>query len=140
MRELTLERFCFANFGTYGSLDIEGIRIYTVERPWLNNKPSISCIPNGTYICKPRMFFRGGYPAVEIIEVPNRTHILIHKANLPTDVEGCVGLGVRLGAIRDMWACLESKEAFGLFMDWVNNEPFTLHIIPRILQFDNDNK
>ena len=30
----------------------------------------------------------------EIINVPGRSHILLHIANLPINVEGCVGVGL----------------------------------------------
>lgn len=28
----------------------DGQEIYTLERPWLDNEPSVSCIPEGQYI------------------------------------------------------------------------------------------
>ncbi len=45
-----------------------------LERPWLNNRAGVSCIPAGTYIVGPRRFLRGGYDAIEVREVPGRTH------------------------------------------------------------------
>lgn len=113
---LTLIRFCSAPFGTFGYLDIAGVRLYTVERPWLDNERNVSCIPPGHYRCAPRRFFRGGYDAIEVLDVPDRTHILFHKANLPRHVEGCIGVGAQLGCLGGEWAVLRSAEGFGELM------------------------
>lgn len=103
-----------ATFGQFSTPD--GITLYTVERPWLNNAPGISCIPERIYVCEPRRFFRGGYDAIEVTNVPGRTYILFHIANLPRDVLGCIGVGSRLGALGQDWAVLDSRNAFALFM------------------------
>lgn len=115
--DVKLSRFAYSPLGTFGRLSTpDGITLYTVERPWLNNAPEISCIPEGHYICAPRMFYRGGYQAVEVVNVPNRSHILFHIANTPADVLGCIGVGARLGCINNLWAVLDSKVGFNLFM------------------------
>lgn len=115
---LTIARFAYSPLGTFGTLTLptSGITIYTVERRWLDNKPRISCIPEGVYICKPRTYFRGGYPAIEITDVPGRSDVLFHKANVPSDVMGCVGVGMSLGALKTEWAVLESGQAWDRFM------------------------
>lgn len=39
---------------TCGRLDVdEGKSLYTIERPWKNNVPDVSCIPEAEYVCKP---------------------------------------------------------------------------------------
>jgi len=112
---LTLTRFAYLDNGVFGRLVLpSGIRLYTVERPWLDNATSVSCIPEGRYRIKPRHYFGGGYDAYEICNVPGRTHILFHVANWPHDVEGCVGLGRRLDLGEP--AVWESTPAFKRFM------------------------
>jgi len=86
---------------TIGRLKYEEMDFYTVEKPWRDNNANVSCIPDGLY--KMRRFsdlhgYRsskdvGGYDVWEITEVCGRTFILIHVANGPHNVEGCIGLG-----------------------------------------------
>lgn len=125
---LELKRFAKTPMGVFGSLDIEGVRLYTVERPDLNNQRNISCIPAGDYRVVPRWYFRGGYDAYEIKKVMNRDHILIHIANTMHDVEGCVGLGTELGCVRGLWAVKNSRKAFNYFREVVGDREFTLRI------------
>jgi hypothetical protein len=114
MPQLILTRFCYGDQGTFGRLVLpSGICLFTVERPWLDNRPSISCIPEGRYEMRPRNFFRGGYGTFEIQNVPDRTHILLHVANRPHEVEGCIGLGVALSPRGD--AVIKSRKAFAQF-------------------------
>jgi hypothetical protein len=127
--DLSIGRFAHTPLGTFGSMKMpDGAVLYTVERPWLDNKPSVSCIPDGKYNCQPRRFFRGGYDAVEITGVKGRSHILFHIANTMNDVEGCVGVGSKLGAIGQQWAVLASKQAFEHFMSFYGGRKFTLLI------------
>ena len=109
--------------GTFGQLTLGDKSWFTVERPWAQNKPSVSCIPAGWYPMTLGMFYSGDgpggkadYPAYEITEVPGRAQIKIHKANIATQVEGCVALGKDLGAVEGVWAALRSKDAFTEFM------------------------
>ncbi len=94
--DLTLTRYAYTSTGTYGQLTTQGLLLWTVERPWQDNQPWISCIPLGSYplrwVDSPR--FGGSW---EVAEVPGRTHILLHAANKPGDLAGCVGVGMRPG-------------------------------------------
>lgn len=84
----------------------------TIERPWLDNRPRVSCIPAATYLCKPRMFERGGYMTYEVTGVPDRSLILLHIANFPADVLGCIGVGMAAGTLNGHMAVLRSREGF----------------------------
>jgi len=131
MLNLELVRDTYSrDMGTFGKLsvmqtplmNIEGPReklfeCDTVERPWAGNAPNISCIPEGIYPIKPRRYYRGGYDAIEICDVPGRSLILIHIANTPTDVEGCVGPGFGRGWIKSQWSLTNSTDAFHDFME-----------------------
>lgn len=62
----------------------------TVELPWKNNQPRISCIPPGTYRlrkrCSPK--FKSHF---EVMEVPDRKYILFHSANdAAKELRGCI--------------------------------------------------
>lgn len=128
MRKLTLTRFCVADFGTFGKMSVDGATLWTVERPWLDNMPNVSCIPEGTYECGPRPFFRGGYDAIEIENVAGRTHILFHTANWPHEVQGCIAPNSWIGPGSN--ACpmrgFDSRTAFNRLMEWMGGERFTL--------------
>jgi len=89
------------DFGVYGELALpSGARIFTVERPWLENWLNVSCIPTGGYDVEPSVFQRGdggrGYPAAEVLEVPGRSAIKFHGANWPWQVQGCIGPNLSL--------------------------------------------
>lgn len=129
MTELRIGRFCSAPDGVFGSMAIDGIVIFTVERPWLDNRPYVSCIPNGRYLCRPRRFYRGGYEAIEIRDVPGRSYILFHRANLPEQLAGCIAPASRLGCLHDKWAGLESGAAFQLLMESYGSTEFELEIV-----------
>lgn len=143
MRELTLHRFCYAPFGVYGRFDLEGEWLFTVEPAWLDNAPFVSCIPDGEYTCRARQFYRGGYPAIEIADVPGRSAILFHKANWPHELGGCVAPNLALvpGGDHCPLRGASSATAFERLMQWLNEldppvpaggtdpRDFTLHIV-----------
>ncbi len=116
MDEVLLERFAYSPFGVFGKIMIPEFECYTVERPWLNNKPRESCIPEGVYDIELGFYNRGGYPAYEILNVPGRSLIKIHVGNTIDDVVGCVAPGKSLGFMERKWAVSSSKKAFGEFM------------------------
>jgi hypothetical protein len=102
-------RFKRSDEVTLGRLLHEGLSLYTVERPWLDNKAFVSCIPDGNYRIKRVDSPRFGKNMWEVAEVPNRTHILLHTANYPHNVKGCIGLGK--GVYTDMSGVTSSKKA-----------------------------
>ena len=112
-----LKRFCDSKMGVFGKLHVGDFSCYTVERPWLNNEPYSSCIPTGVYDVKLGMYNRGGYPAFEIMNVPNRTHIKIHKGNTMNNVVGCIAVGNDIGCVSGKWAVLNSDKTYTRFMD-----------------------
>ena len=132
----TLTRFAYTKDGVFGRWG----PWTTVEEEWRDNRPRISCIPTGSYLCKRTVFHRGGYPTYEITGVPGRTLIKIHRANTEEDLLGCVGLGLTLGVLRvtdedshqltHKLAALASRKAFDAWMTSMGDaEQFTLHIV-----------
>ena len=126
---LTLERLCIDDMVSIGKLYHKGQFVcYTVERPWLDNKHGISCIPPGLYDINP--FNSEHHPNCFSLENENlgvslygdttRTAILIHVANFPSDVEGCIGPGLSLHHQR--WGVLNSREAMGNLRRLINTD------------------
>ena len=112
MQTVLLERFCYHPKGTLGVIKLDSETFYSVERPWLDNAPNVSCVPEGTYKTGWRDSPKFG-ETWHIKDVPNRTYILIHAANYPTDVHGCIGLGMQLMA--DRIAVGHSRKAVNAF-------------------------
>jgi hypothetical protein len=97
-------------------------KVQTIELPWVDNEKRISCIPAGLYLCQLGMYNKGGYPAYEIMNVPDRSEIKIHIANYLKDILGCIGLGLtRDATVPAVW---NSKKAFNQFMDYLDGDPF----------------
>jgi len=94
---------------------------YTIERPWKNNRPNVSCIPEGKYTCQP---FSGTrfQDVVQVMNVPDRSYILIHAANFPQDVEGCIGVGSSFVSDALEPAVYNSKRTLADFFDVVGYE------------------
>lgn len=116
MKKLKIVRFAYTPYGTFGRYVIDGREYFTIERPWVSNLPNVSCIPEGKYDCGPTRFHRKGYNAIEILNVPNRSLIKMHKGNKLTDVKGCIAVGCDLGVVDGFWAVLNSKKAFDILM------------------------
>ncbi|QBO58509.1 DUF5675 family protein [Chryseobacterium salivictor] len=88
--ELQLIRTCYPK-GTNGILLFNGTELCkTVELPWKNNQPRVSCIPQGNYRlrkrCSPK--FKSHF---EVMEVKDRKYILFHAANdAGKELRGCI--------------------------------------------------
>lgn len=119
--DVVLERFCYHPEGTLGVIKLAGKEFSTIERPWLDNAQNVSCIPTGTYLTRWRESPRFGF-TWELRDVQDRTYILIHAANYPSDVQGCIGLGTNL--MGDRIAVSNSRKAVKSFegllegMEW----------------------
>lgn len=113
---LLVERFAYTPMGAFGIATLDDFSCYTLEDPWKMNQRGVSCIPVGVYDLKWGVYNKGGYPAFEILDVPDRTYIKIHKGNTHLNVEGCIVLGEKLGYIGGNWAITHSTKAFNRFM------------------------
>lgn len=131
-----LHRFADSPFGVFSYLDVltdDGqqrvLRLCAAEDDWLDNRPGVSAIPAGQYLCRRSAWRKTGTPTFEITGVRNRSRILFHWGNTEEDVEGCVLLGSDFGALvvqdedalpdapkRTKWAVTGSKAAFEQFM------------------------
>lgn len=96
----------------------------TLERPWLDNKRAISCIPEGIYSVK--RYRSAKYPQSWIFQnVPDRSLILIHNCNYMEQLKGCVGIGETLK---------ENIPYDGkTHRYWINNSKATLDKLNKVL-------
>ena len=62
---------------------------YNIELPYLDNRVDVSCILPGIYDFQ-KIVRSDGSEAIEILNVPNRTHILAHSGNYMKDTLGCI--------------------------------------------------
>lgn len=146
MSVLQLQRFAYAPepFGTFGQLWMPGgDSLYTVERSWSGNAVGRSCIPEGRYPLRLRpsgvveRTSHGAYAeGWEVAEVPGRSLIMLHIANTPSELQGCIGVGLGLSAFGRRWAVRGSREAFHRLMRALAaQEDWELVITPRRVEF-----
>ena len=90
----------YSPWGTFGLLQVDGFECWVVEKPWLDNRRGLSCIPCGTYPLHKDMHYGGdgvGGAARDyecyVVRVPGRTHIPLHIGNFASHVQGCLALG-----------------------------------------------
>jgi hypothetical protein len=109
MQELKLKREIISNKCVLGTLELNGEELCkTLENPWLNNEPTISCIPAGKYIAK--KYNSQKYPDVwELQNVEGRSYILIHNGNLEKHTQGCILVGREWGFLQEELAVLSSN-------------------------------
>lgn len=128
---LTLVRLFSDIDGTIGML-YKGRRFlcYTMEPPWRNNRPNISCIPQGEYEVEYLARSSSGkYKDCYWIKgVRGRKGILFHKGNLVTDTHGCVLPGLTLGTLKGRLAVLKSRQAVALIHSVTNRKGFRLNV------------
>ena len=137
---LSLIRDTAASTYCLGVLQAGALEFQTIERPWvdappgLGGHPEISCVPPGLYELvrhdspKHPKSFALVNPKLDVYhqvaDVPParrpyaRTDVLIHVANLASQLEGCVALGMHRGL-----GCVEQSaialERFNLTVPWI---------------------
>lgn len=112
MKTLIIRRIETDIHGTFGVILYEHIPFaLSLERQWLDNQRSISCIPAGTYTCS-RVDSPKFGDTFEITNVPNRSHILFHKGNIDDDSHGCVIVGEQFGVLQGSPAVLASSAGY----------------------------
>ena len=135
---ITLKRFISTDYGTFGVLTFGDKKFFTVEKPWANNTPYISCVPSGKYTLTPHgEYGKDGDVLCLINDEMGITHFenrdskrfacLIHTANYERDVVGCIGLGEKyLGnmvtssrsSIKEFYELVGPKEIHELTIEW----------------------
>jgi hypothetical protein len=102
---------------------------FTIELPWKENKTSISCIPTGTYKLALRTSQKYAQH-IHILQVPNRSFILIHPGNYVHELRGCIAVGdkridINADGIPDI---ANSKKTMKTLLSFVTNQS-TLTIV-----------
>lgn len=126
---LLLERFAYSPDGTFGKLYIEDFVCYTCEKPWEGNAKRVSCIPEGNYTMELRQSgvvsdstageFVEGW---EIKDVPGRTFIMLHPANWPSELAGCISQGRHYAIMRKANGVTHSRDTFREMMNLLRDD------------------
>lgn len=98
---------------TNGILLFDNIDIKTIELPDLDNRPMVSCIPEGEYLCKWSKMASHNVDHYQLQRVKDRSAIFIHIASSTDQIHGCIA------SDRISVGCLET---------WANKEDFLLTI------------
>ena len=69
-------------------------KVVTLELPWKDNKPNVSCIPVGKYKVKKTYSPHFGKDMWEVLNVQDRSGIRIHIANYVSELKGCIAPGL----------------------------------------------
>lgn len=106
MKDLILTRFYLPKCTLGVMTGDDGLDIKIMERPWKQNKPFESCVPEGTYtvIRDERPSHKYTFCLInedlDVYRYPSsgkRDSILIHVGNKVEDVVGCLAPGVMFG-------------------------------------------
>jgi hypothetical protein len=111
---------------TCGALSLGSkVICFTLELPWRDNKKNSSCIPLGTYDVVPHVSPKFGKTLL-LLDVPDRSEILIHAGNTAKDTRGCilVGEGLDLSG-----ALTKSKKALSDLLSLVEGCPLQIEIV-----------
>lgn len=125
---LTLTRDRRSEWATLGRLSVDGEPVcHTLERPWLDNKRRVSCIPVGEYTGAVQFSPRFQTWLPELLDVPGRDQILIHAGNTADDTEGCILVGMERHDHEDR--IMQSRSALALVSKMLTGcDGFTLTV------------
>ena len=100
----------------------------TLERPWLNNQRSVSCVYPGVYRAIRHRSSKFG-ETFWLQDVPGRSEILFHKGNIDDDSRGCILVGEQFNPVRGEDGITASREGFAEFMRLLDGKnEFTIEI------------
>lgn len=130
---------------TLGTIDLFGTILQSLERPWVpgseGGMPGRSCIPAGKYQlvlhdteAHPRTFAMVNEAlGVYHYNVPQgkqgRTACLIHIANRPAELRGCIAFGMKRALLGNDWMIQQSKIAVDTFyakLPWIEGHTLTI--------------
>ena len=109
MDKIYIERWGYTPYGTFGTLSFQGFQCHSLERHWMNNWRGVSCILPGIYEIEHTTWRERG--VLSLLDVPGRTEILNHPANLAVEMDGCIAPGLGLQVIDDSLGIARSVDA-----------------------------
>lgn len=104
---------------------------HTLERPWADNEPYVSCFPEGLYRLVPfhsRKFgidtfaFEGATVSVQPDPQYQRNLCIIHGANWVHQLQGCVAPGTEASILQDKLAVTRSQSALNTLLQAIYEE------------------
>ena len=122
LKKYRLERELEEGQGIWGVMtDGEGLQWYTLEN-------AEKKIPDGTYECVRDYYYRGDYETFEV-QVEGRDRILVHSANYPHQLEGCIAPGTGRGRKDNELAVWSSRKAHDQYMESLVGQDLHLLVI-----------
>jgi hypothetical protein len=108
---------------------------HAIEKSWENNAPFVSCIPEGNYELVEYDSPKFGDTWALVGDTvglfqgdSDRYACLIHKANWPHDVQGCIAPVSHLTVLDGIWAGSSSAAAYAKVVIEIKNGDTTLEI------------
>jgi len=140
--QFTITRTATSDEGTVGTGTLDtGENFATLELPWRDNKPLVSCIRSGQYRALMTWSNRFQRNLYHLLDVPMRSAIRIHPGNFAgdsskgwrTDVDGCILLGYEIGTLNledgvSQLALLRSRIAINDFHKLTGGEPIDVKV------------
>ena len=117
-----------SNEGTFGILRINKVVFCATLEPRENaNLHNISCIPAQPYTVKITNSPKFGI-TYQVLDVPERSHILFHAGNEVKHTAGCIILGQHITKLQGNRALYNSGLTFQRFLIRLDSLPFKLII------------
>jgi hypothetical protein len=110
---------------------------YSLERPWLDNAPMVSCVPEGVYELKEYASPKFGDSYVLVnhdLDVgmyegdAPRYACLIHAANWVYQINGCIAPVTKHVTMKGEWAGSSSGDALRVILNLIEDGDTTLEI------------
>lgn len=150
---LSLIRDTATSAFTQGVLNAGALQFQSIERPWIAAPPGLagahglSCVGPGIYElvkhdteAHPRSFALVN-PALDVYHEPAdvpparaataRVAILIHVANYPSELQGCIGLGMQRGH-GNVSQSVIALERFKLAVPWIPGHHLGIEYAPGV--------
>ena len=110
-------------------------RFSALELSYKNNERNISCIPHGKYKGRVRVSKKYGRN-IHILNVDDRSFILVHSGNYKTQTKGCVLVGSGFKDINNDGSVdvINSKDTMSRLMSFISdNDDIEIIITPPII-------
>lgn len=97
---------------------------FALERPWLNNKPFVSCVPEGKYLVDRDHTGKHRWYKIREGQIKGRSFIEFHPASTVDQLEGCIAPCMDIINGR----CVSSTEACKKLIEWYGENSFWVEI------------